>query len=335
LKETLRNLCEGTLFGLFGGKHHWARQTDPTGSLRIAQKHLHRARTRKMFPLTLKTKNQMKKMFPFAAGTFVRSLLATMALTLVAGLTTHIAGAQTPSSSSAPQTAPAMAAPGTVAISKANAAALAVYTGPKYDNRWEVYGGLNLMNGQAGQNLQHRYNMGGVEVMGTYWLAPSMSSTWLKHVGVAADYHFGAGTTPVLSPYYNRVVVMQSIIAGGLEYRGPKNRYAALDLHAFGGGSTGIFDYAVNHFPKSTLYPNGSPVSSCPTNTQPGQSGNLGLYCNHTAPWGMAGASIDFNESAKIAIRLQPDITFEQFGTETREFFSISLGALYRFGTKK
>ena len=206
MEKTLRNLCEGALFGLFRGKHRWARQTDSTRSLR--------ARTRKMLPLTLKTKNQMKKKFPFAAGTFVRSLLATMALTLVAGLTTHIAGAQTPSSSSAPQTAAATAAPGTVAISKANAAALAVYTGPKYDNRWEVYGGLNLMNGQAGQNLQHRYNMGGVEVMGTYWLAPSMSSTWLKHVGVAADYHFGAGTTPVLSPYYNRVVVMQSIIAG-------------------------------------------------------------------------------------------------------------------------
>jgi hypothetical protein len=281
-----------------------------------------------MLPLTLKTKNKMKMSSLFAARTFVR----TLALPLTLGLTTAFAMAQTPTTTppaDQPQTAPAVAAPGTVAITKANAAALTAYTGPKYDNRWEVYGGLNLMNGQAGQNLQHRYNMGGVEVMGTYWLAPAQSSTWLKHVGVAGDYHFGAGTTPVLSPYYNRVVVMQSIIAGGLEYRGPKNRYAALDLHAFGGGSTGIFDYAVNH------YPGGSPVSSCPTNTTGGQTGNLGLYCNHTAPWGMAGGSIDFNESARLAIRLQPDIVFEHFGTETREFFSISLGALYRFGTKK
>jgi hypothetical protein len=146
-----------------------------------------------MLPLTLKTKNQMKKKSLFAAGRFVRSLLATVALSLMAGVTANMAMAQTPSSSSAPQTTPTQAAPGTVAISKANAAALTVYTGPKYDNRWEVYGGLNLMNGQAGQNLQHRYNMGGVEVMGTYWLAPSMSSTWLTGVSGTEEPLCGAG----------------------------------------------------------------------------------------------------------------------------------------------
>jgi hypothetical protein len=305
---------------------------------------------RKMLPLTLKTKNEMKMTYPLPARKFVRSFARIMALALTTGVTTMFAAAQAmdqPTGQSAPaaqtapaqtapaaqpQTAPAVAAPGTVAISKANAAALLeVYTGPKYENRWEVYGGLNLMNGQAGQNLQHRYNMGGVEVMGTYWLGGPGASALRRHLGVAADYHFGAGTTPVLSPYYNRVVVMQSIIAGGVEYRGPKNRYAALDLHAFAGGATGIFDYAVNH------YPGGSPVPSCPANASPGQNanGNLGLYCNHTAPWAMAGASIDFNESPKLAIRLQPDMVFEHFGTETREFFSISLGALYRFGVKK
>jgi hypothetical protein len=61
---------------------------------------------------------------------------------------------------------------------------------------------------------------------------------------------------------------------------------------------------------------------------------SLGLYCNHVAPYGAAGGSIDFNESGKLAIRLQPDLTFEHFGTETREFFAISMGAVYRFGPK-
>jgi hypothetical protein len=242
--------------------------------------------------------------------------------------------AQTPdSSSTAPATPPAaqtaVAAPGTVAITAANAAALATpYTGPKYTNRFEVYVGLLFMNGQAGQNTPVRYNMGGMEAMGTYWLGPNLFGGHVKKLGLAADYRFGAGTTPVISPFYNRVVAMQSIQSGGLVYRGPKNRYAAVDLHALAGGTYGIFNYATNH------YPGGSPVSACPTQVQPGQSGTLGLYCNHMAPYGAVGGSIDFNQGAKIAVRLQPDLTFEHFGTETREFFSISMGALYRFGKK-
>src|SRR5271156_305578 len=41
-----------------------------------------------------------------------------------------------------------------------------------YGNRYEVYGGLNFMNFQAGQNLPKRMNMGGGEISGTYWLKP-------------------------------------------------------------------------------------------------------------------------------------------------------------------
>ena len=64
-----------------------------------------------------------------------------------------------------------------------------------------------------------------------------------------------------------------------------------------------------------------------------------GVACNYsvdqgTYTVGAAGGSIDFNESGKLAIRLQPDITFEHFGTETRVFFAISAGVVYRFGHK-
>jgi hypothetical protein len=65
---------------------------------------------------------------------------------------------------------------------------------------------------------------------------------------------------------------------------------------------------------------------------QPNQLGNLGMYCNHFAPWGAVGGSIDFNQGQKFAVRLSPDLTFEHFGTETREFFGISLGVVYRGG---
>ena len=236
--------------------------------------------------------------------------------------------AQVPAGSSSSQTQAPTAAPGTVALTKATAAALTAYNGPRYDNRWEVYGGLTFMNGQAGQSQPgRRYNMGGGEAMATYWLGGAK----VKKLGVVADFRFGAGTTPVTSPFYNRVVVMQFIPSGGVQYRGPHNRYAAIDFHALAGGTYGDFNYAVNH------YPGGSPVSACPAQQGIdgyGNKGNLGLYCNHFAPYGGAGGSIDFNESGKLAIRLQPDITFEHFGTETRVFFAISMGAVYRFGPK-
>jgi hypothetical protein len=236
---------------------------------------------------------------------------------------------QAPADSSSSQTQkPVVAAPGTVAVSKATAAALTAYTGPKYNNRWEIYAGLNFMNGQAGQvQPGRRYNMGGGEVMGTYWLG----SATVKRYGLVGDFRFGAGTTPVTSPFYNRVLIMQSIPSGGVQVRGPKNRYVAIDFHGLAGETYGHFNYAVNH------YPGGSPVSACAAQQGIdgyGNQGNLGLYCNHWAPYGAVGGSIDFNESGKLAIRVQPDLTMEHFGTETRIFVAVSMGAVYRFGPK-
>jgi len=222
-----------------------------------------------------------------------------------------------------------VAAPGSAPMKPVATAPIEQYTGPTYDNRWELYAGLNFMNGQAGQNLPKRYNMGGGEVMGTYWLG----SARVKKLGVIADYRIGAGTTPVLSTYYNRVLVRQQIFSGGVEYRGPKNRYAAVDYHALVGGTYGVFDTAVKEYPVNANSPYGSPASACQAQQNTAyQSTNLGLYCNHVAPWAAIGGSIDFNDSAKLAFRLSPDMVFEHFGTETREFFAISLGAVYRFG---
>lgn len=213
-----------------------------------------------------------------------------------------------------------VAAPGTKAVTPQTARQINPQVGPKYNNKWEIYGGLNLMNGEAGQNLRKRYNMGGGEVMGTYWLGPKL--------GVAADYRIGLGTTPVLSGFYNRVLVYQNIFSGGVQYRGPKNRYAAIDYHALAGVTNGTFDNAIKN------YPGGSPVSSCPANQQPGQQGNVGLYCNGSSFYGAFGGSVDFNYAPRVAIRLQPDLTMEHFGTELREFFAISGGVVYRFGNR-
>jgi hypothetical protein len=173
-----------------------------------------------------------------------------------------------------------------------------------YDNKYELYGGLNYMNFEAGQNLPNLMNFGGTEVMGTYWLG--------SRLGVAADYRFEGGTTDVLkSPASfrpSRQLVFLNTGMVGVQYRGPKNHYAAVDYHALFGVSHGTFD---------------GPTSF-----------DVGLYTNRTKPMAALGGSLDYNRSKNFAVRLQPDLILEHFGTETREFFAISGGVIYRFGQR-
>lgn len=185
-----------------------------------------------------------------------------------------------------------------------------------YDNRYEVYGGLNFMNFQAGQNLPKRMNLGGGEFEGTYWLT--------KNLGVTLDYRGEAGTTPVFSNVYgiSRPLVYMNMGMAGGQYRWVKNQYAAIDLHGYGGISHGIFD-------------GGTAGNGVVHGTTPaGNAVDVGLYSNRTSPIFALGGSLDMNRSKNWAVRLSPDLILEHFGTETREFFAISGGVMYRIGKK-
>jgi hypothetical protein len=187
-----------------------------------------------------------------------------------------------------------------------------------YDNKFEIYGGLNYMNFKAGENLPKRMNLGGAEISGTWWVTPK----W----GAVADYRGGAGTTQVF-PNGNvygihRPLVYMNMALFGVQYRGPKNQHAALNFHAFGGAAAGVFD--------------GGTQGAGPT---PGPSAasnaiQVGLYANHTAPLFALGGSVDMNRSKNWAVRLSPDLILERFGNETRQFFAISGGIVYRFPVK-
>jgi hypothetical protein len=193
-----------------------------------------------------------------------------------------------------------------IALAPASALAQNGKLGPAapvtYDNKYEVYGGINFMNFQAGQNLPKRMNLAGAEVSLTYFLTPRL--------GVTGDYRGEAGTTPVFpspgsfSPA--RQLVYMNMGMAGVTYRGPKNHYAAIDYHALVGVDHGVFD-------GPTTY-------------------NVGLYTNRTKPIGAFGGSLDYNRSKYLAFRLSPDLIIEHFGTEYREFFAISGGVIYRFG---
>lgn len=174
-----------------------------------------------------------------------------------------------------------------------------------YDNKYEVYGGINFMNFQAGQNLPKRMNFAGAEASFTYW-------TSIPHLGVTGDYRFEGGTTPVFpspgSSNPSRQLVFLNMGMAGVTYRGPKNHYAAIDYHALIGAADGQFN-------GPTTY-------------------DVGLYTNRTKPIGAFGGSLDYNRTKNLAFRLSPDLIIEHFGTEYREFFSISGGVIYRIGKR-
>jgi hypothetical protein len=188
-----------------------------------------------------------------------------------------------------------------------------------YDNKYEIYGSLNYMNFKAGENLPTRMNLGGGEFLGTYWLTPK----W----GLGAEYRGEAGTTQVFpnSEIYgiNRPLVYMNMGLVGAQYRGPKNQHAAMNFHAYGGLSHGVFDAGT-------------------AGAGPGDMGTaaenaawVGLYSDRTSPIFALGGSLDFNRSKDWALRLSPDLILEHFGNETREFFSISGGVVYRLPVRK
>ena len=180
-----------------------------------------------------------------------------------------------------------------------------------YDNRYEVYGGINFENFQAGQNLPKRMNFAGAEAQGTVWLR--------DRLGATADYRYEGVTTPVLTNnYYNRVAVFHNNLHGRVTYPGPKGRYAAIDYHALAGVSQGIFDQAFQN------RQGGSPIT-------PSQAG---LYTNRTKFMSALGGSVDFNYTKNIGVRIQPDLILEHYGTELREFVAVSGGIMYRFGKR-
>jgi hypothetical protein len=187
-----------------------------------------------------------------------------------------------------------------------------------YDNRYELYGGLNFMNFKAGENLPKRMNLGGAEISGTYWLTPRL--------GITAEYRGEAGTTPVfpIAGVYgiHRPLVYMNMGLGGIQWRGPKNQHAAVNYHAYGGIASGVFD-------AGTQGAGPTPGVSAASNAN-----LVGLYANHSAAILALGGSLDLNRSKNWAIRLSPDLILEHFGNEEREFFAISGGIVYRFPSR-
>ena len=149
-----------------------------------------------------------------------------------------------------------------------------------------VYGGINFMNGQAGQNLPKRYNMAGGEVMANILADTEVRRRSRRPLG--RWHNTRAARQPSrYRPRSRRARLVSQIIGmGGLQYhwsRQPARRREP--ARAGRRQRTGTFDHSNPGLPAGCVLRRNGPVQ------QP-----------HSA-MGVAGGSIDFNRSRTLAIR--------------------------------
>lgn len=177
----------------------------------------------------------------------------------------------------------------------------------RYNNRYEVYGGMAYAHFKAGPNLLQGANIGGFDAQATRWL----THRW----GVIANARGYYGTSGVIPNKYGiegPFVSEHFFLAGG-EFLGPRNQHGAITLHALAGGVRGEFDRGLHgHTPAS-----------------------LGFFDNQFGLGGAFGGTIVLNRSPKWALQITPDDVLSRFGGQVQNNFAISVGVLYRFSKKR
>lgn len=177
----------------------------------------------------------------------------------------------------------------------------------KYDNRWEVYGGMAYAHIHAGPNLVQGAHIGGFDAQGTRWLTP--------RIGAMANVRGYYGTSGVLPNRYNieGPFVSEHFGLVGPTFLGPHNDHGAFSAHALFGGAYGYFTRGLSgHTPAE-----------------------LGFFDDQFAFGSAIGGNIDLNRSPKLAMRISPDWLMTRYGGKMENNFAISVGVLYRFSKKR
>jgi len=183
-------------------------------------------------------------------------------------------------------------------------------SGVRYDNRWEVYGGVAYSHFNAGPQLVQGANLGGFNAEG----ARFFTTRWAL-VGSVRGYYGTSGTQP--NPYGIRgPFVDEYLFMAGPEYRGPSNEHISTTLHALFGGAHGSFESALHD-------QEGNPVPPSA----------VGFFSNQTTFGSALGGSIDLNRSPKLAFRVAPEAILTTYGSAgLKSQFGISVGLVYRLG---
>jgi hypothetical protein len=194
----------------------------------------------------------------------------------------------------------------------------------RYDNKWEMYGGLGFSHFKSGPTLAQGANLGGFDAQATYWLTGRLGAT-----ANLRGYYGTQGVDPnkygVGGPF-----VFEHLFLGGATYRLIAGEHASLNAHALVGGSYGIFSSALGNDPNNPGYA-----------VQPR---DVGMYNDGLGLATTIGGSLDLNRSPQLALRISPDWIMTRYGgyntpssvpspfvTRSQSEFGISVGILYRF----
>ena len=180
----------------------------------------------------------------------------------------------------------------------------------RYDNKYDIYGGIGYQHVNTGPSLIEGAQLGGFDIQGTRWLT--------SRLGVTASGRGYYGTIGVhVNPYgVKGPFIMEHYGLGGVSYRVKSGHPASLTVHGLFGGAYGDFNSALGTLP--------------PPGSGPVPPAALGLF-NNGATFAMAlGGSIDLNRSPQLAFRISPDYVYTRFGGYTQNELGISVGIVYR-----
>jgi hypothetical protein len=194
----------------------------------------------------------------------------------------------------------------------------------RYDNKYEIYGGLGFSHFKSGPSLAAGANLGGFDVQGIYWLTGRLGAT-----ANLRGYYGTQGVDPnqygISGPF-----VFEHLFLGGATYRLIAGEHASLNAHAMVGGGYGIFSHGLGHDPNNPSYA-----------VQPR---DVGMYNDGLGLATTIGGSLDLNRSPRLALRISPDWIMTRYGgygtpsnipspfvTHGLDEFGISVGILYRF----
>lgn len=193
----------------------------------------------------------------------------------------------------------------------------------RYDNKYEIYGGLGFSHFKSGPQLAAGTNLGGFDVQGIWWLTRRLGAT-----GNLRGYYGTQGVDPnsygVSGPF-----VFEHMFLGGATYRMIAREHAALSAHGMVGGADGVFSHALGTAPVlgTTVEPR-----------------DVGMYNDGLGLVSTIGGSLDLNRSPRLALRISPDWIMTRYGgygtpsnvpskfvTHSQNEFAISVGIIYRF----
>jgi hypothetical protein len=189
--------------------------------------------------------------------------------------------------------------------------------GVRYDNRFDLSVGLAYDHMKAGPTLLQGSNLGGLDVMGSYWF----SKNWAVEGNARAYYGTsGAGPNSIQPGGIQGPVVSQYFFTAGPEWLGPHNKHGALIAHVLVGGVYGDFQQDL--------------LGASPA--------LVDFYNNQVAPAAIIGGHMDLNRSAHWVFRITPDAVLTHYSTQyaprTSQFdlnFAISVGVEYKFKKKR